>query len=502
MKTHTRFISMLTLTFSLSLLLTVQTAHADFRKALEAYQNRDGDTLLKEVKDAVEKKNDEGLMLLLMATNMDAATSDYDETTKQSKSTLRAILSPPKWDEMRELLVQATNNSSVDAQYYLVENSPFRVDLAKKRILENKLVANAKDITTQHLNDMFSRNVTEFAKKGAVFAITRGHSNTRVLGGLDIAEAGDPFVQLQLGLQYLNETVNDTGNYGCPKGSKHPICQSKDETKGIYWLKQAANSYDVSGVDDFDVYASSMCEYEFKNANGDRRKLEQSYLWCLAGVNERGEGSNSMQVLNEIRDSRKLTQDELNIFAQWDATSVPKIKQLPTWLNEVRAKSAKVDLPVFTYYFVYGVPYFIELYLDGRVLISFIDMHNIHKDLLVTIKPKKVNKFLAELDKTGIKEWMPKDNFNYCYGDGQYASMQVNIRNGADRQRVYLWSCTPNLKVDEKKIVNLRISKIYSLVEKYFPTSQLRCGMGNSLSKKQACLVKNNQWVNLTSEGK
>ena len=69
---------------------------------------------MQEVKDAVDKQNDDGLILFLMATNFDAATSDYDETTKQPKSTLRAILPIDKWNELREMLVQATENSTVD----------------------------------------------------------------------------------------------------------------------------------------------------------------------------------------------------------------------------------------------------------------------------------------------------------------------------------------------------------------------------------------------------
>ena len=40
---------------SISLLLITQTAYADFRKALDAYQARDGATMLKEVKDANEE---------------------------------------------------------------------------------------------------------------------------------------------------------------------------------------------------------------------------------------------------------------------------------------------------------------------------------------------------------------------------------------------------------------------------------------------------------------
>ena len=47
------FINSLANLICMALLFTTQTAHADFRKALDAYMARDGATMLKEVKDAV-----------------------------------------------------------------------------------------------------------------------------------------------------------------------------------------------------------------------------------------------------------------------------------------------------------------------------------------------------------------------------------------------------------------------------------------------------------------
>jgi hypothetical protein len=57
--------------FYLVLFTQAQLAHADFRKALTAYQNRDGKTMLKEVQDAVDKKNDDGLILFLSVLELD-----------------------------------------------------------------------------------------------------------------------------------------------------------------------------------------------------------------------------------------------------------------------------------------------------------------------------------------------------------------------------------------------------------------------------------------------
>ena len=64
----TRFFANLVCTI---LLCTSQTAQADFRKALTAYQNRDGKTMLAEVQDAVDKKNDDGFVLFVGALQLD-----------------------------------------------------------------------------------------------------------------------------------------------------------------------------------------------------------------------------------------------------------------------------------------------------------------------------------------------------------------------------------------------------------------------------------------------
>jgi hypothetical protein len=63
--------SNLLLAFGISLLLITQTAHADFRKALDAYIARDGATMLEEVKDAADKKNDDGLNIFLSFLRLD-----------------------------------------------------------------------------------------------------------------------------------------------------------------------------------------------------------------------------------------------------------------------------------------------------------------------------------------------------------------------------------------------------------------------------------------------
>jgi hypothetical protein len=180
--------------------------------------------MLKEVKDAVDKKNDDGLMLLLMATNMDAATSDYDEATKQSKSTLRAILPPPKWDEMRELLVQATNNSTVDAQYALVTSS-FGKDTVIKALKAAQVKRGEKPksaYSLQEINEGYEAVKKELRAKDLV---------TSEADMMARAEVGDYGAQQTLGLMYSHYT--GYYDYACDSQLNHPACKVIDEAKAM-----------------------------------------------------------------------------------------------------------------------------------------------------------------------------------------------------------------------------------------------------------------------------
>ena len=455
----------------ISLLLITQIAHADFRKALDAYQKRDGTTMFKEVKDAVDKKNDDGLMLLLMATNMDAATSDYDETTKQSKSTLRAILPQPKWDEMRELLVQATNNSTVDAQYYLLTSSQFRAD------------SNTK-ITT------------DYVAKGSQLAMLKSTITHK-------AEAGNLEAQLALGFRYLNYE----NEFGCEKQSKDHLCQSKDEAEGYYWLKLAVKTYETSGNADYDLLPSVMCEFYRRTANGDQAKLKQAYLWSLKGLNERATGvsSYSMSCLHHMSDSQELKIIAPQLYGKefggTDFNSIvyrAELKMLPDLVQEVRKEIVKEELPVFIYYDGQEL----DVYANGRVLFGFA---NHPKDLLLKVKPKVVKAFLADIKKAGFNEWTTVNSSTGNCSDHRCktSDMYVTLREGAKVKRIFFSILPEYLLGGEQASSNRkRMAVIRTLVNKYFPTQQLCCKLGNSEQKKQACLELDNQSAKIVKKEK
>ena len=486
----------------ISLLFITQTAHADFRKALDAYMARDGATMLKEVKDAVGKKNDDGLMLLLMATNMDAVTSDYDETTKQSKSTLRAILSHPKWDEMRELLVQATNNSTVDAQYYLLTKSVFKSDLYKKQL--GLKVTDVSALTNQQYIKA-KQNVTDvYTKRGSKLAMLNDTIENK-------AAAGEPLSQLSLGLKYLNygKDVDYGAHYGCGYLSKLPICQTKDEVKGNDWLKRAAKSYDLNGFGDFDLLPSQMCEFLRNTANGDQAKLKQAYLWALFGMNERAGTSKSKSCLVDMHDTGVLKLVAPQIDAAWGGdwkafnalVYKEKLNELPDLIVQNKSEMANETLPVLTYHFEQVM---LDVFKNGSVFIGLTDSYP--NELFKNVSPSTVKAFLSELEKTGFYQWTTAESFSGVCPDFDSCStidMHITARDGTKTQRLFF-------SVQDKKSVILsgkffntkRMAILKTLVDKYFPTQHLRCELGNSKKYKQSCLEFDNQWAAISIEGK
>ena len=500
MNIKSSFISALTV----SLLLITQTAHADFRKALDAYQNRDGATMLKEVKDAVDKKNDDGLMLLLMATNMDAATSDYDETTKQSKSTLRAILPPPKWDEMRELLVQATNSSTLDAQYYLNLRSQFSREFIVQR-LQAELVKRGekpkKEYTNQEVNQVYSDARKSYLDKGLVpFS-----DNSSISSITKQAEVGDPEYQAILGFFSLG--FSNDYSYQCEKQSPAfaPLCEmKKDEAKGYEWLRKAVKGYEQDGLlnEGYGKFAANMCKFLMEPEDPSPKDLRQAYLWGFMAANL---GSPFAEdCLGKMHRAGKLKMVAPQLDATWDTLKrnevlyVQNIKEWPDMVQESRKALTSENTPVFSYLHVGGRlgNYALEVYVDGRVFIKELQVGG-YKALLSKDSPNSVKEFLEKLHRTGLDIWMPplySMGGGNCYDSefkGSFARFTLKEKSLV-RYRILTSS---------ECVYQSRLAKVKSLVDSYFPTRQLRIELGNSDEIKQELLGYENKWVELSKKG-
>ena len=486
----------------LSLIITAP-AHADFRKALDAYIARDGDTMLKEVKDALDKKNDDGLMLLLMATNMDAATSDYDETAKQSKSTLRTILPQSKWDEMRELLVQATNNSTVDAQYSLLK-SQFGKDIVTKYLDATKAKRGEKpdaNYSLQETNKGYGLIEKELAQKG------------HITSSSDIvkrAESGDYSAQQFLGLAYLHYTGEFAGS--CGSNPDSPACKSKDDAKGYEWLKKSALTYERQGLPTNFLggadYPIAMCDFYQSKPDANPLDLRQAYLWCLLGFNS---GSiNAPTILRKMDQAGKLKiaapvwyEKIWKTGKYWEEKrNVYKVKEWPSLLAEARKVAAHEPSSIFNYSFKegdYGI-YELDIYADGHVFIKDQSMGET-KVLLTTVHAKKVKKFITDLGRAGFDRWPLSDGGSACDMPCSFTQSSAMLRTGGVPRRVSFFSDKMVLASATKSPMMIREARLKVLVDTYFPTKQLRIELGNSEKLKQKFLTREAEWIELAKKG-
>lgn len=491
-----KFLRLLTLAFVFPFItLVTNTAQADFYKAIDAYQKRDGETILKEVKESVDKKNNDGLMLFMAAMSIDKGTSmkenlyKFNQNNKQT--TLKNILNEQQQQELIELLITATNNSNADAQLYLSSA--------------------IHELNNPQLTSKIKTKV-EYAKSGSLVA-----ANNSKLNDIERAELGDPFAQMLLGLSYLR-TV-DYRKYGCNEFPNRPICRPRDETKGYYWLKQSLKNFEAKGHSEMGAFYNSMCD--MLQGQDDPKQLKQAYLWCIFGMKSSAQ-SDSFKLLEKMHISGKLKIVALDVDKAWNSSSwedgrrtfttlsMIELKELPEMLIEARKELKKENLPVFTYYVNDYMEYELDVYADGRVNIAFgstangyrgpeqfgLSFVDTKKDLFIKVSPKKVKAFLADLKKSGFFKWEAVNNdIGFCDIPDPTGCVpkryQATVRVGTKVQRFYYSGLANYFEYRViKKDFNTHLSQLSTLVEKYFPTTSLRCEMGVSEEYKQACLKR------------
>ncbi|MDI1299407.1 hypothetical protein [Methylotenera sp.] len=478
-------------------------ASADFRLAIEAYQKRNSEELLAQVEDAVKTKNNDGLMLFFYAMNLDSFSSDY--VSDGSKTTLKAILTKSQRNQLRELLVQASNNSNLDVQYYLRRNSAFYQDFFMLS-LGKQIEPLKQDIKLS--NDEFSKAQRqiddEYIKRGSQFTMLNASALSSSVA--QHAEAGDAEIQMMLGLQYMNvgkDSDNDA-HYGCQYQSKEPICQNKNEVKGNYWLKRAAKSYDTNIASGIDLFASQMCKFLSKSTTDNQAILKQAYLWALMGISER-DYTQSRSCLREMSENGTLKLAAPQLYAVWgdwkkeNEILLNKNNELPDWIVEIRKELAQSPMPIFEYA---GL----EVYKDGRVLFGVprASYGAPYKDLYMKVPPKTVQRFLSDLKKTGFYDWTVADYDHGICGDfGACHAMEMTfkVRIGTDVRRVILNIASPGKlePLDRKWVGVQRMATLYTLTEKYFPTIKLRCELGNSDKFREECLARNAEWLSIAN---
>ena len=533
---------------SISLLFITQTAHADFRKALNAYLARDGATMLKEVKDAVDKRNDDGLILFLNVLVIDYSSSkrlDRNIHTSTIKSTYEQILNDSQQKQMRRLLDIATSNSTAKSQWILLmypnfsnrlrpdwwewQKSAQIVEAIKTKDAESKFSEASNKWGTlyrEELNKIASNGSADAAEKLYELTSSKGRDSGKsyskesaIKWMTKSAEWGNPYMAISLGFKYLHwNSIFFYSNEGCdaPKDVE-AICLPYDKEKGLYWLKQATKYFDKYPMH-FGNFTYEMGNLELKGVGDVPSNPRQAYRWYLLGVNiltnaaSEGQSEKTFTIeLDKMKKTGLLKVASPELDAAWsdvkkrDDLLHPKdFTELPDWVVEARKNNA-LEMPVFSYVDKGRGNYALDVYKDGRVTLYFLwnGIRLVNKETYLKISSAKLKEFLKKLHQIGFDDWplsrpaygkevicMDMTLF-YCNS----FDYLVTLNQAQFQRSVFMSQDSHSEPKDKQKMKN--IAQIFSLVEKYFPTQKLRCDLSNSIAYKQDCVMQDQKIFNL-----
>ena len=507
------FIKALAKLICIALLFITQTAHADFRKALEAYQKRDGTTMLKEVKDGVDKKNDDGIILFL-------------GILKQYPKTWRPILNGSQVTELFEYLEKATVESSLQAEYQLAViprndyiSLPITPEVIKETQYEierleplaNKGYAPAALHLYGNYIELFNR-----VKNKQATAVDGGKAyvDNAMKWLLKAAELGNAQAMFMVGMRYLN--VEDDA-YGCY--SYEPLyCFVKDEKKGWYWMQQAAMRADEHNITMWD-FAYHMGNLYLQGVAGNKPDYKQAYLWYQQTSN--GIGYDMPSIWPKLEELKKLGQLKLlnpALDKAWgDAPSWreamkiekailakdKKSNKLPRHMQQKIIKS-KQPLPLFSMTTIrWYLPslsngsYRLEVYKDGRanLLISRDTFSMENNELWLKTEPAHVKAFIGEL---GGLYFEGKYKQPPCESGCIETLDSIVTLNTSHDKKISILKNTA-FKSDAK-LSNADLIKLYKVIGKYLPLFQLQCDADVGEGKK-TCLKIYQDTIGTTKQG-
>ena len=523
----------------ISLLFITQTAHADFRKALDAYQARDGATMLKEVKDAVDKKNDDGLVLFLSVLELDStlknsrmfifsgeheAREQITNATKENKTVpapWQSILSAKQTDELNSLLEKATKQSSLESQYRLLSlqySDGYTIYFTKK---QEQLLSELKKLGEQGYLNVYPYLVDiEKSEPEKLLTYKKG------------VELG------QTKLILLNATDYLLGN----KNRKI----DKNEKKGLQLLELGLSNPDA------EFYYADIANKvsEFYLNKGTKQAQQQAYLWSLVALTTSRTGL-VPQSLIELKKAGILKQINLELDANWTSNiKVLKLQNkvaqdadeyalatdfnlLPIQLKEIKhfeqpeliAKCQKIDLqkqPVLSFhhfyydkfYIIETAPvrnYLIDIYADGRVnfaLGSRLDRSQ-NSETLTKITPEEVQNLVTKVQGFGFENaslftksrylpcpYMSCDAVDFRRPNigMQYGAFQITLRD----QRMQRVIISLALEGDDMPLI---FSKVFVSLEKQLHTQQYRCSTLKTRDYYQYCIEQDKRFFETAKPG-
>jgi hypothetical protein len=488
---------------SISFLLITQTAHADFRKALDAYIARDGATMLKEVKDAVNKKNDDGLILFLSVLELDKTLVSNDVSLSKEELT-------------------STVNSKKSLQ------APIEV------LLDDEGVKN------------FFLELEKAAKKSSFESQYRFYW----LGSLSKVKMNfDVLAQIESDGKFPSPT-----NYEFSKAISYLLGQGvvKNEVEGMRLLKQAIGRPDAQFYWGRFSNKLSRLYYEKYLQKKDLWHLRQAYAWAIIDLTSNGIRTFGIQdIVDEMQKQDLLVKaaPEMDVLLSTmpenlknekglsDRQRVRKrneiiLKNIKTFeLPDLIKKNHKNDLkkqPVISFRRVVGenvmdgnvvaglsnyLNYYLEIYEDGRVNFNlgpkgtngFYRTNNL--ETLVKISPEEVNDLHLKIKNLGFAE-EPLFNFNSLSSCISTLCLSYLGNNMGSTQVVYFITLrdrkgyrTIKFKGRQNDELPQTFTKVFQLLEQKIPTQQYRCGTNKERAYYQYCVSREKELFENSKQG-
>jgi TPR repeat protein len=479
---------------AISLLLTAQVAHADFRKALDAFIARDSRTMLKQVHDAVDKKNDDGIILFL------GILQAYPKSW-------RSMLNEGEQAELFAVLEVAVLQTGLQAQYKLAviprkESNPPPIPTGTEEDKKPWYEARKQEKIKQYREEV--TRLEPVADKGYAPAAIHLYGNyehylTKSKEDQDhaiewlikAAQLGSVQAAYLLGVKYLN--IVD-GLFGCTSSGHHspPKCQlSKDEVQGWYWIREAAKhanapSMRLSPLDDLSL---NMGDLYMQGVAGSEPDYEQAYLWYLRmpygftiatspiwekleDLKKIGQLKRLNPILDQAWGNATTWQEAVRSQQVIDAfkkspNKLPSLIQQKTINNKPEPVFSMSTVRWFKPNLSYG-GIVLDVYADGRVNLLFGDasFNESNDELLIRVKPSQIRKFIDEFNKLNfIENYIP----GYCEsGCLESLNSFIIAKERLIKLEHVSFERSPGLS-------NPYMKQVFRVVEKYYPLLKLTC---------------------------
>jgi TPR repeat protein len=502
MNIKSNFIKMLTI----SLLLFAQTAHADFRKALDALIKHNGKNMLHEVKCSVDKNDNDGLLLFISALNMSAETANkhYLGHAGQAKKDYIAgwelILSKSEQASLIHMLEIATKQHSLTAQYDLLPVK-FRVIPSnwtqdnRKAIVDLEVLAEkgyGLAATDLYLLTKQPSNKTQSTEENKVSEKWLEKS----------ANLGDPFANFALGMQLSG--IVDINQKPCSSSS----CQSINEEEGYARLKKALMDVRLDNpffpMGDLSI---AMGDLMRKGVRGQPADLHQACLWYLFGkknqydtayyfsqvYNQRlDDMSNAGEIVNGCKELNEVWPD----LKQRDLLIRKKQFELPAL---VKQKLESTSEPVFSvrrnfvpvYQAYYAHQYILDIYSNGQIKFRLGGQaDDTNQEVVWKISSKEVEQIVGKIHQLHFEQWAQWNGGLLDDFDGTHKyTFSLRGKNDSYKEVHFI---NGGLTVDEK----LRLIQLLKLIESHFNSQAWHCELGGDDYKKE-CHAYDKESLNL-----